>query len=285
MSIAGGVARALWRGKEHGCDAIQLFTKNAIQWRGKPLTPDDRVTFQEARQETGVKPVAAHDSYLINVASPNEALYEQSQAAIWEEMQRAELLDIPYLVMHPGSHRGDGEKEGLYRIASAINRLNQHGGEMKVMILLETTAGQGATLGNHFDHLAQIIEQIEMDERVGICLDTCHVFAAGYEMSTPEGYEVTIGEFHRIIGLDRLKIIHLNDSKAALGTRVDRHEHIGQGHLGLDAFRLLLQDPRLAHLPFILETPKGRAPGNEDWDCINLRVLRGLCEGNIQQHG
>jgi deoxyribonuclease-4 len=284
MSIAGGVARALWRGKEHGCDVIQLFTKNANQWQAKPLTLDDRAAFQEAQQETGVKPVAAHDSYLINVASPDEALYEQSKDAIWAEMQRAELLHIPYLVMHPGSHRGDGEKEGLYRIARAINRLNQHEGEMKVMILLETTAGQGATLGNRFDHLARIIEQIEKDERVGVCLDTCHVFAAGYEMSTPEGYDVTIGEFHRIIGLDRLKIIHLNDSKAALGTRVDRHEHIGQGHLGLDAFRLLLQDTRLAHLPFILETPKGRAASNEDWDCINLRVLRGLCEGNVQQY-
>jgi deoxyribonuclease-4 len=260
-----------------GCDAIQLFTKNANQWRANPLTSDDRMAFEQARQETGVIPVAAHDSYLINLASPDEELYEQSQVALWEEIQRTESLGIPYLVMHPGSHRGEGEEEGLYRIARAINRLHQQRGETRVMILLETTAGQGgATLGNRFDHLARIIEQIEMDERVGVCLDTCHVFAAGYDMSTPAGYEATLGEFHCVIGLDRLKVVHLNDSKAALGTRVDRHEHIGQGHLGLDAFRLVLRDTRLAHVPFILETPKGKAPSNEDWDCVNLRTIRGL---------
>jgi deoxyribonuclease-4 len=276
MSIAGGVAQALWRGMEIDCDAIQLFTKNANQWRSKPLTPDDRVAFQQARQETGVIPVAAHDSYLINLASPDTRLYEQSQEALWEEMQRAESLGIPYLVIHPGSHRGDGEQEGIYRIARAINLLHQQGGEMRVMILLETTAGQGATLGNRFEHFARIIEQIEEDKRVGVCLDTCHVFAAGYDISTPEGYEATLEEFHRVIGLDRLKVIHLNDSKAPLGSRVDRHEHIGQGHIGSDAFRFLLQDPRLAHLPFILETPKRKAPSTEDWDCVNLRTLRGL---------
>ena len=276
MSIAGGVAQALWRGMEIGCDAIQLFTKNANQWRSKPLTPDDRAAFQQARQETGVIPVAAHDSYLINLASPDTRLYEQSQEALWEEMQRAEALGIPYLVMHPGSHRGDGEQEGLYRIARAINLLHQQGGEMRVMILLETTAGQGATLGNRFEHFARIIEQIEEDKRVGVCLDTCHVFAAGYDISTPQGYEATVEEFERVIGLERLKVIHLNDSKGTLGARVDRHEHIGKGHLGLDAFRRLLQDPRLAHLPFILETPKGKTACGEDWDCVNLRTLRGL---------
>jgi deoxyribonuclease-4 len=262
---------------EMGCDTIQLFTKNANRWLAKPFTLDDKAAFHQARQETGVIPVAAHDSYLINLASPAERLYEQSQQALWEEMQRAELLGIPYLVMHPGSHRGEGEREGLNRIARAVNRLHQQGDEATVMILLETTAGQGATLGDRFDHFARIIEQVEMDKKVGVCFDTCHVFAAGYDISTPVGYEATLGEFHHLIGLDRLKLVHLNDSKAALGTRVDRHEHIGQGHLGLDAFRLLLQDPRLAHLPFILETPKGKAPSGEDWDCVNLRVLRGLC--------
>jgi deoxyribonuclease-4 len=271
MSIAGGVSQALWRGKQTGCDVIQLFTKNASQWCARPLTPDDRAAFQQAKHETGVIALAAHGSYLINLASPDRALYERSQETLREEMQQAEALRLPYLVMHPGSHRGSGEEQGLSRIAGAINFLDQRGTEMNVMILLETTAGQGAILGNRFEHLARIIEMIEKGERVGVCLDTCHVFAAGYDISTAEGYEATLEAFHRIIGLDRLKIIHLNDSKAALGTRRDRHAHIGHGYIGLDAFRRLLRDPRLAHLPFVLETPD-----NEDWDVVNLGIIRGL---------
>jgi len=281
MSIAGGVAQALWRGKESGCDVIQLFTKNANQWRAKRLGPDAIEAFHQARNETGIRPVAAHDSYLINLASPDEELYARSQEALWEEIQRAEVLGIPYLVMHPGSHRGSGEQEGLYRIARGINLLHYRGQnmpdmDMTVKILLETTAGQGNTLGYRFEHFARVIGMIEEDERVGVCLDTSHCFAAGYAIGTPEGYESTMEEFHRIIGLDRLRLIHLNDAKAALGTRVDRHEHIGQGHLGLEPFRLLLQDPRLTHLPFVLETPKGKDPAGEDWDRVNLQVLRGL---------
>ena len=276
MSIAGGVARALWRGRETGCDVIQIFTKNAMQWRANPLTQDDSEAFLKARKETGVSPVAAHGSYLINLASPDDSLYERSQEALWEEMQRAEALELPYLVMHPGSPRGGGEEEGIDRIARAINLIHHRGAGMRVMILMETTAGQGATLGNRFEHFARIIGRIEADERVGVCLDTCHIFAAGYDISMPEGYEAALAEFDRVIGLARLKVIHLNDSKAAAGTRVDRHEHIGKGSLGLNAFRRLLQDPRLAHLPFILETPKGKTPSGEDWDCVNLRVLREL---------
>jgi deoxyribonuclease IV len=276
MSIAGGVAQALWRGQSIGCDVIQLFTKNAMQWGAKPLTQDDRAAFQQARQETGVRPVAVHGSYLINLASPDDGLYEHSQEALWEEMQRAESLGIPYLVMHPGSPRGGGEQEGIDRIARAINLIHHQGSEIEVMIIMETTAGQGATLGNRFEHFARIIERIEEDERVGVCLDTCHVFAAGYDISTPAGYEATLKEFQQVIGLERLKVIHLNDSQAASGTRVDRHEHIGKGSIGLDAFRYLLQDPRLAHLPFILETPKEKSPSGEDWDCVNLGTLRGL---------
>jgi deoxyribonuclease-4 len=285
MSIAGGVDKALRRGREVGCDTIQLFTKNANQWRVQPLHPDAIEAFHQARQETGVRPVAAHDSYLINLASPDEGLYKRSREALWVEMERAETLGLPYVVMHPGSHRGGGEGEGLYGIARAINFLHQRGRGMRVQILLETTAGQGATLGYCFEHFARVIGMIEEDERVGVCLDTSHVFAAGYDIRTPEGYENTMKEFDRIIGLDRLRLIHLNDSKAAVGTRVDRHEHIGQGYMGLAPFRFLLQDPRLAYLPFIIETPKGRAPGGEDWDCVNLRVLRGLCEGNARQYG
>jgi deoxyribonuclease-4 len=276
MSIAGGFSRALWRGKEIGCDAIQLFTKNATQWRAKPLTPRDCETFCQARKETGVRPVAVHVSYLINLASPDEGLSEQSQEALGEEMQRAETLGVPYLIMHPGSHRGGGERQGLSRIAQGINLLHQQGKGMKVTILLETTAGQGFTLGGRFEQLARIIEEIERDERVGVCLDTCHVFAAGYDISASGGYEATMEEFHRILDLDRLKVVHLNDSKAPAGRRVDRHEHIGQGYIGLDAFHLLFQDDCLADLPFILETPKGKAASGEDWDVVNMRTLRGL---------
>jgi deoxyribonuclease-4 len=276
MSIAGGVAYALRRGKEIGCDVIQLFTKNANQWRAKPLEPDAIEAFHQARNETGITPIAAHNSYLINLASPDEGLFKRSQEALSVEMQRAEALGIPYLVIHPGSHRGSGEEEGLYRIARGINLLHYREPDMQIPILLETTAGQGSTLGSCFEHFAQVIEMVEEDERIGICLDTCHCFAAGYDISTPEGYEATMGEFDRIIGLDRLQLIHLNDSKGAVGKRVDRHEHIGQGHLGIEPFRLLLQDNRLADLPFILETPKGKDPAGEDWDRVNLRLLRGL---------
>jgi deoxyribonuclease-4 len=276
ISIAGGVAQALWRGRETGCDVIQIFTKNAMQWGAKPLTQADCTAFLKARQETEIRSVVAHGSYLINLASSDDGLYERSQEALWEEMQRAEALELPYLVMHPGSPRGGGEEEGVDRIARAINLVHHRGAGMRVMILLETTAGQGATLGNRFEHFARIIGRIEADERVGVCLDTCHIFAAGYDISTLAGYETTLGEFDRVIGLARLKVMHLNDSKAAAGTRVDRHEHIGLGLLGLDAFRSLLQDPRLADLPFILETPKGKTTSGEDWDCVNLRVLREL---------
>jgi deoxyribonuclease-4 len=277
MSIAGGINKALRRGEETGCDVIQLFTKNANQWRAKPLLPDAIAAFRQTRCETEVRPVAAHDSYLINLASPDEGLYKRSVEALWEELGRAEALGLPYLVIHPGSHRGGGEREGLYRIARAINLLHQRGAGMRIQILLETTAGQGATLGYRFEHFARIIGMIEEDQRVGICLDTSHVFAAGYDIRTPEGYEATMGEFARIIGLDRLKLFHLNDSKAALGTRVDRHEQIGQGHLGLEPFRLLMQDSRLVDIPCILETPKGRTASGEHWDRENLRILRGLC--------
>lgn len=277
MSIAGGIDKALRRGEETGCDVIQLFTKNANQWRAKPLLADAIEAFRQARQETGVRPVAAHNSYLINLASPDEGLYQRSVEALWEEMGRAEVLGLPYLVMHPGSHRGGGEEEGFYGIARAINLLHQRGAGMRVQILLETTAGQGATLGYRFEHFARVIGMIEEDERVGVCLDTSHVFAAGYAISTLDGYEATMDEFDRIIGLERLKLIHVNDSKAALGTRVDRHEQIGRGHLGLESFRLLLQDARLADIPCILETPKGKTADGEDWDIVNLRVLRGLC--------
>ena len=280
MSIAGGLAQALWRGKERGCDVIQLFTKNANQWHARPLTQEAHAAFAQAHAATGVTPVAAHDSYLINLASPDPALFQRSVEALGEERERAAVLGLPCLVIHPGSHRGSGEHQGLARIAQGINLVlsrqgARQGGE-GVMILLETTAGQGAMLGNRFEHFAVILEQIALPEAVGICLDTCHVFAAGYDIRTPEGYEATLEGFQRVVGLERLRLIHVNDSKTDLGSRVDRHAHIGLGYIGLDTFRRLLQDPRLAGRPFILETPKGRTPEGADWDGVNLQTLRGL---------
>ena len=240
------------------------------------MTEEDIEAFHQARKETGIEPLIAHTSYLINLATPDDALHMRSLEALREEMHRAATLGLTYLVMHPGSHRGGGEEEGLYRIAKGLNLLNSWDRNRGVTLLLETTAGQGTTVGYRFEHLARIIEMVEGGHTVGVCLDTCHVFAAGYDISTPEGYEATIVEFDRIVGLDRLKVIHLNDSKVPAGTKIDRHEHIGHGYMGLEPFRLLLGDPRLEGLPFIVETPKETDPNGEDWDRVNLRVLRGL---------
>jgi len=276
MSIGGGVHQALLRGKEVGCTTVQIFTKNARSWRAKPLTSKDIEAFQRAQEETGIAPVVAHNTYLINLASPKEDLYSKSIEAMGVELERAEALGLPYLVMHPGAHMGSGEEEGLYRISRAINLLHQRYPDYKVMILLETTAGEQTHLGGRFEHFARIIEMVEEDKRIGVCFDTCHVFAAGYDLASPSGYERTFEEFDRVIGLERLKVIHVNDSKAPLGSHVDRHEHIGKGQLGLEAFGRLLQDERFATLPFILETPKGQTPEGEDWDLVNIRTLREL---------
>lgn len=278
VSIGGGVWRALRRGEELGCDTIQIFTKNARSWRSRPLKDEEIEAFRKAKIETGIGPVVAHDTYLINLASPREELYNRSIEALWQELQRAEALGIPWMVIHPGAHMGSGEEEGLYRIARALNLIHQRG-QLRVQILLETTAGQESSLGCNFEHLARILEMLEEDHRIGVCLDTCHLFAAGYDLSTEEGYQRTMEEFDRLVGLERVKAIHLNDSKAPRGSRVDRHEHIGHGQLGLEAFRSILRDERFRDLPFLIETPKGQTPTGEDWDRVNLRVLRSLAQG------
>jgi len=276
MSIGGGIWKALERGKELGCDTVQIFTKNARSWRAKPLSQEEVALFRRTQQSTGIEPVVAHDTYLINLASPKDDLYEKSIEALQTELERAQALGIPYMVMHPGAHMGSGEEEGLYRISRALNLIHQRAPDLKVMVLLETTAGQETNLGWRFEHLARIIEMLEEDWRVGVCFDTCHVFAAGYDICSDEGYRRTFEEFDEVIGLERLKVIHLNDSKAPCGSRIDRHEHIGRGKIGLEAFRRLLTDDRFAELPFIIETPKGQSPQGEDWDRVNLRLLRSL---------
>ena len=278
MSISGGLKNAFRRGVEVGCDTIQIFTRNANQWKARPITPDDVREFLAAWKESGISPAFAHDGYLINLASPDPALYEKSVAAFRMEMERAEALNLPFLVMHPGSHTGGGEEEGLKKIADSFNRLHRELPGLRLKTALETTAGQGTNLGYRFEHLREIMDRVEESDRLAVCLDTCHVFAAGYDISTRRGYESVMKEFDRVIGLDRLVAVHLNDAKKGLGSRIDRHEHIGRGALGLEVFRCLLNDPRLEGIPMTLETQKGVDENGTDWDIINLKTLRGLIE-------
>ena len=273
MSIAGGLYKAIPRGEDVGCEAIQIFTKSNNQWRAKELADDEVARFKAAVQESQISPVIAHDSYLINLAIPEPELLERSRQAFLVEMQRAELLGIPCLVMHPGAHKGSGEEAGLRSIADSFNWLHQQTPGYQLKVLLETTAGQGSHLGYRFEQLGSIISMVEQGDRLAVCLDTCHVFAAGYDITTREGYDSMWQEFDQQLGLDRLLAIHLNDSKKGLGSRVDRHEHIGQGTLGLEPFRMLVNDTRLTHVPMVLETPKGKDYAE---DKENLAVLRGL---------
>lgn len=276
VSIAGGIYRAFERGDALGCRSIQIFLKNSNQWRGKPLTDEDCALFIEARAATAIHPVIAHDSYLINLASPDRGLFRKSFDAFVDELRRANRLGVSFLVMHPGAHMGSGESAGIGRIARALRRALAEV-EPPVVILLENTAGQGSCLGHRVEHLAAVIERIGeklgASNRVGVCIDTCHLFAAGYDIRTAETYEKTMWEFDRLIGLDRIRLFHVNDSRRELGSRVDRHSHIGQGFIGLEAFRLLLNDSRFEAVPKIIETPKGK--GIED-DLMNLATLTSL---------
>lgn len=276
MSIAGGVGLAPLRGQEVGCRAIQLFTKSSNQWRAKPLTPEEIVRYRENLQAAGIALAVAHDAYLINLASTDPTLQQRSTAAFLEELERAEALGIPYLVTHPGAHMGAGEKAGLRQVANSLRDLLKQTKGYRVQVVIETTAGQGTSLGHRFEQIAVLLDQIGLPERTGVCLDTCHVFAAGYDIRTPHAYADVLGAFDIIVGIDHLKVIHLNDSKKELGCRVDRHEHIGKGAIGLGAFRCLVNDPRLRGLPMILETPK-------DGDFVmadrrNLDTLRRLAQ-------
>jgi deoxyribonuclease IV len=274
MSIAGGYHNALLAARDHDCTALQLFTKNANQWAAKPLTGDDVRLFRRTLRQTKVRPTIAHDSYLINLASPKEDLYRKSVEAFVIEMERAEALGLRYLVAHPGSHAGTDEETGLNNIVRALDEVHQRCAGFRVRVLLETTAGQGQSLGHRFEHLARILNAVAEPRRLGVCLDTCHVFAAGYPLAPEADYQETMATFNRVIGLKRLRVFHVNDSKKPLGSRVDRHAHIGRGCLGLEPFRLLVNDPRFRDRPMILETPKEE--DGQDMDAINLGVLRGL---------
>jgi len=271
MSISGGLHLAFDRGEEATCSIIQIFTKNATQWKAKPLTDEDKKKFLETWEKSSIKTVMAHDSYLINLASPDEKTYEKSVEAFAIELGRAEFLNIPYLIMHPGAHMGRGEKFAIRRVAESFNRLIEEGKASKTIILIETTAGQGTNIGYRFEHIRDIIALVKDQARFGACFDTCHAFAAGYDLRDEKSFEKTFDEFDRIVGLDRLYAFHLNDSKHDLGSKKDRHEHIGKGFLGLEPFRLLLNDKRFKNHPMSLETPK-----EEEMDVTNLQTLRGL---------
>jgi deoxyribonuclease IV len=275
MSIAGGVDKAFDRAEKAGCDSLQVFTKNSNQWNAKPFDDATLEAWKQREAETGIWPVVAHDSYLINLASPKDDLWEKSIDAFGIELQRCDQLGIRYLVTHPGSHTGSGEEAGLARVSEALNRLHNEIPDLDVITLLETTAGQGTNLGASFEHLATITGGVEDKNRVGYCLDTCHIFAAGYDFRTPEQYAETMEQFDELLGIDRLFAIHLNDSKNDLGARKDRHEHIGQGFIGLEGFRQFVNDSRLADVPGLLETKKSEDLSE---DIENLATLRGLAE-------
>ncbi len=276
MSISGGLYTACERGRRAGCDIIQIFSKNQQQWRARPLTGAEIARFKEAQQSEGVPVVMVHDSYLINLAAPGDELWYRSIDAFREELERCAALGIPYLVTHPGAHVGSGEEAGLHRVADALNQLFDAGAGAGVTVLLETTAGQGSSLGRRFEELARLIELTRQAERVGVCVDTCHIFAAGYDIRSAEAYAVTMAELERIIGLERVKAFHLNDSQKDLGSRVDRHAHIGEGRIGIEGFRALVNDQRFAGLPMVLETPKEEDLAD---DVRNLATLRSLVIG------
>ena len=273
VSIQGSVSLAIGRGEALGCTAIQIFTKNANQWRAKRLTADEVSAFKEERRRAGMV-VVAHDGYLINLASPDPSLRQKSLVAFREELDRAEELEIPSLIMHPGAHTGSGEDTGIQSVITALNTLLKDTSGYRVKIAVENTAGQGTALGYSLEHLARIVNGGVQQERLGVCLDSCHAFAAGYDLRDRATYEAFVERFDRLLGLERLQAVHLNDAKKGLGSRVDRHEHIGDGMLGLEFFRLIMNDPRLRTIPKLLETPKER--DGTEMDPINLRVLRGL---------
>lgn len=276
MSIAGGYYKAVERAHEAGCDCVQIFTKNNNQWRAKEITDEDSHRFRSTLEKLQIAHPLSHASYLINLASPDQTLWTKSLEALVVELQRAEQLGIPFVVVHPGSYTTSSEEEGIAQIALALNDIHRRTADIGAQCLLENTAGQGTNLGWRFEHLAAILDAVVQQVRVGICFDTCHAFAAGYPLSTASEFTATFDALERLIGTERIRAFHLNDSKREFGSRVDRHENLGEGCLGLDAFRHLVNDSRFGAVPMYLETPKGEHPAGDDWDQVNLAALRAL---------
>ena len=276
MSVSGGLHLAIERIMQVEGTALQIFSRNQRQWKAKPISAEEAQLFAEAWQKWGPYPVASHASYLINLASKTDEGQQKSVRALADELVRSQELAIPHVVIHPGSHGGTGEEQGIARVAASLDMAFELAPEAeKPMILLESTAGQGTALGARFEELAAIRSASENPERLGVCLDTCHVFAAGYDLSTKQGFQQTFADFEQIIGLEHLHFIHVNDSKKPLASRVDRHEHIGQGEIGREGFAMLMTDDRLAQIPKTLETPKGEDLAE---DRMNLQLLREFAE-------
>lgn len=281
MSIAGGLPRSVDRAVAHGCETLQIFSKSSNQWRARALAASEVAEFRRRLAASGIGPAIAHASYLINLATPEPRLRARSIASFGEEIDRAEALGLLGVVIHPGACTTSTPEEGLEAIAAAIAHLLRARPRGRTMVLLEHTAGQGTSLGHTFEQLADLLRRLRWRARVGVCLDTCHLWAAGYDLASVEGYRDTFEQFDRLVGLERLKAFHLNDSKKPIGSRVDRHEHIGEGTLGLDAFRRLLHDPRFERVPMVLETPKSDEQGRrlhetDPMDIRNLQTLRDL---------
>jgi deoxyribonuclease-4 len=274
FSIAKGLHHALYEAQTYGCAALQIFTKNASTWKERTLTQEEIHRFDQAREQTGITSIASHTSYLINLATPDRKKHAMSCHALKQELKRSSMLDIPFVVLHPGAHLGKGKDKGIEKIALSINKIFVQTPDIQLRLLLETTAGQGSGLGHTFEQLASMMDKIENQDRIGICLDTSHVFAAGYDIRTPKSYRKVTDAFDAIIGLEKLYVIHLNDSKKELGSQVDRHEHIGEGYIGIKAFELLMNDLRFRDVPKIIETPKQK--DGPDTDKMNLNRLRSL---------
>jgi deoxyribonuclease-4 len=276
-SIAGGYYKAVEEAQRVGCDVVQIFTKNNNQWRAKPIGDDEATLFANALAERKIAHPISHSSYLINLASPDEALRQKSIAGMVVELERADRLSIPYVVVHPGAFTTASVEAGIAAVAASIDEIHRQAKTARARVTLELTAGQGTCLGHTLGQLASIIKLTKRPERIGVCVDTCHAFAAGVDLRDRKTYLAFWREFDDLLGLDRLKAIHLNDSKRELGSRVDRHEHIGRGQMGPAAFRHVLTDKRFRHVPMYLETEKGDDDG-EPWDVINLRTLRALAK-------
>jgi deoxyribonuclease-4 len=276
FSIAGGLHKAVETASRYECPVLQIFTKNAATWKERHLSAQEIERFRRARRKGNIELICSHAAYLINLASPDRAQYNRSVEALGNELRRSSQLAIPYVVLHPGAHMGQGEEQGLRRVAKAINTVFEQVPGWEGLLLLETTAGQGTSLGFTFEHLAAILDRVEAQEKLGFCFDTCHVFVAGYDLRTRTRYNKTMSAFDRLLGLERLRVIHANDAKGALGSRVDRHEHIGKGAIGMNAFRFIMNDSRLRSVAKIIETPKC---SRLDHDRVNLDRLRRLVAG------
>ena len=276
MSISGGLHLAIESANDIGFDCVQVFVKNQRQWVAKPLAEEEVKTWKSAKKETGIELVVGHATYLINLASVDNTIWSKSVSALANELERCDMLEIPYLIFHPGSHKDASFEDGMAQVIKGIDEIHKRTKGIIPKLLLETTAGQGNSVGHQFEHLASIIEKVSDGDRLGVCVDTCHIFAAGYPLIKPSEYKATIQKLDDIIGIDRVKCIHINDSKKELGSHVDRHEHIGLGKIGAEGFKNILNDKSLLNIPKVLETQKGEDEKGRDWDEVNLKRLKKL---------